>query len=174
LSNDVNKRTNALHVKRFYAQNKYGYKVIAINQVSFRAMVYGLIATLLALSATIISSYSIPINYILGLLANSTYMFFVWYVLLGVLLTLIAVYALRAKMRAYWVIFDYNSIILKEKSSQKSILFKDIIESNLNKKGQLVLTDKAYNKYTIPVDVEYFQEVRERIMDVSDIELNGE
>jgi hypothetical protein len=77
-------------------------------------------------------------------------------------------------MRAYWVIFDYNSIILKEKSSQKSILFKDIIESNLNKKGQLVLTDKAYNKYTIPVDVEYFQEVRERIMDVSDIELNGE
>jgi hypothetical protein len=101
-------------------------------------------------------------------------MFFVWYVLLGVLLTLIAVYALRAKMRAYWVIFDYNSIILKEKSSQKSILFKDIIESNLNKKGQLVLTDKAYNKYTIPVDVEYFQEVRERIMDVSDIELNGE
>ncbi len=174
LSNDVNKRTNALHVKRFYAQNKYGYKVIAINQASFRAMVYGLIATLLALSATIILSYSIPINYILGLLANSTYMFFVWYVLLGVLLTLIAVYALRAKMLAYWVIFDYNSIILKEKSSQKSILFKDIIESNLNKKGQLVLTDKAYNKYTIPKDVEYFQEVRERIMDVSDIELNVE
>jgi hypothetical protein len=174
LSNDVNKRTNALHVKRFYAQNKYGYKVIAVNQASFRAMVYGLIATLLALSATIILSYSIPINYILGLLANSTYMFFVWFVLLGILLTLLAVYALRAKMRAYWVIFDYNSIILKEKSSQKSILFKDIIESNLNKKGQLVLTDKAYTKYTIPKDVEYFQEVRERIMDVSDIELNGE
>ena len=75
-------------------------------------------------------------------------------------------------MRAYWVIFDYNSVILKEKSSQKSILFKDIIESNINKKGQLVITDNANNKFIIPKDVEYFQEVGERIMDVSDIERN--
>lgn len=75
-------------------------------------------------------------------------------------------------MRAYWVIFDYNSVILKEKSSQKSILFKDIIESHINKKGQLVITDNANNKFIIPKDVEYFHEVGERIVDVSDIEPN--
>jgi hypothetical protein len=172
LSNDVNKRTNALQVKRFYAQNKYALKSIAINQASFKIMIYGLITTMLALSLTIILSYSIPINYILGLLANSTYMFFVWFVVLGIIVTLVAVLTVRAKLLAYLVIFDYNSVILKEKTQQRSILFKDIIESKLNSKGNLVITDMAQANYIIPKEVEYFQEVGERIMDVSDIEPN--
>lgn len=172
LSNDVNKRTNALQVKRFYAQNKYALKSIAINQASFKIMIYGLITTMLALSLTIILSYSIPINYILGLLANSTYMFFVWFVVLGIIVTLIAVLTVRAKLLAYLVIFDYNSVILKEKTQQRSILFKDIVECKINNKGNLVITDMAQVNYIIPKEVEYFQEVGERITDVSDLESN--
>jgi hypothetical protein len=174
LSNDVNKRTNALQVKRFYAQNKYGYKAVAINQFSFKSMIYGLITTLVLLSVTIILSYSVPINYILGLLANSTYMFFVWFVLIGVIITLIVVLTVRARLLGYWVIFDYNSVILKEKTQQKSILFKDIIESSIDKKGDLTIRDKADNKYTVPKEIEYFDEVGERIKDVSDIQPNEE
>jgi len=172
LSNDVNKRTNALQVKRFYAQNKYALKTIAINQASFKIMIYGLITTMLALSLTIMLSYSIPINYILGLLANSTYMFFVWFVVLGIIVTLVALLTVRAKLLAYLVIFDYNSVILKEKTQQKSILFKDIVECKINNKGNLVITDMAQVNYIIPKEVEYFQEVGERITDVSDLESN--
>jgi len=174
LSNDVNKRTNALQVKRFYAQNRYNYKPIAINQASFKSMIYGLITTLVALSFTIILAYSIPINYILGLLANSTYMFFVWFVLFGIILTLSILLTIRARLAAYCVIFDYNSVIIKEKTQQKSILFKDIVESKLNKKGSLMITDKAMNSYIIPKYLEYFQEVCERIADVSNIDLNAD
>ena len=121
LSNDVNKRTNAFQVRRFYAQNKYGYKAVAINQITFKALIIGLIATLVFLSTTILLAYSIPINYILGLLANSTYMFFVWFVFLGICFTLIGLFVIRAKLLAFWVIFDYNSVIIKEKINQKSI-----------------------------------------------------
>lgn len=174
LSNDVNKRTNALQVKRFYAQNKYAYKTIAINQISLKVLIYGLITTMVALSATIILSYSIPINYILGLLANSTYMFFVWFVLLGILVTVVALLTVRSKYFAYLVIFDYNSFVIKEKTQQKAILFKDIVECNLNKKGNMVITDKALNNYIVPKEVEYFQEVYDRIRDVSDLELNAD
>lgn len=170
LGNDVNKRTNALQVKRFYAQNKYGYKAVAVNQFSFKSMIYGLITTLFTLSITIVLAYSLPINYILGLLANSSYMFFVWFVLIGVFITIIMVLTVRARLLGYWVIFDYNSVILKEKTQQKSILFKDIVEVKLNKKGDLAVKDKAENVYVIPKEVEYFQEVGERIMDVSEIQ----
>lgn len=172
LSNDVNKRTNALQVKRFYAQNKYGYKLMAINQIAFKNMIFGLIFTLIALSVTIILAYSLPVNYILGLLANSTYMFFIWYVLIGIVLTIIIVLTVRVRLSAYYVIFDYNSVILKEKTKQKSILFKDIRDVKINKKGELEIVDQAQNKYTIPKEVEYFQEVGERLIDVSEIELN--
>ena len=172
LNNDVNKRTNALQVKRFYAQNKYGYKAVAVNQFSFKSMIYGLITTLGALSITILLAYSLPLNYILGLLANSTYMFFVWFVLSGIVITLITVLTVRGRLLGYWVIFDYNSVILKEKTEQKSILFKDIVEVKMNKKGDLVIKDKAENTYMIPKEIEYFQEVGERIMDVSEIQPN--
>ena len=172
LNNDVNKRTNALQVKCFYAQNKYGYKAVAVNQFSFKSMIYGLITTLGALSITILLAYSLPLNYILGLLANSTYMFFVWFVLSGIVITLITVLTVRGRLLGYWVIFDYNSVILKEKTEQKSILFKDIVEVKMNKKGDLVIKDKAENTYMIPKEIEYFQEVGERIMDVSEIQPN--
>lgn len=166
ISNDVNKRTNALQVRKFYAQNKYGYKPVAVNHITFRNMIYGLMATLLTLSLTIILAYSIPLNYILGLLANSTYMFFFWYVLVGVLITLIGVYALRGRLNSFNVIFDYNSIIIKDKSSQKSILFKDIVSTSIDKKGNLIVEDNAQNHYWIPKNIEYFSEVKERIDDV--------
>jgi len=173
LSNDVNKRTNALQVRKFYGQNKYGYKTIAINQFSFRAMIYGLIATLCALSLTILLAYSIPISYILGLLADSTYMFFILFVLLGVSITLVVLYLLRARLNYFMIIFDYNSIIFKSKNSQKSILFKDIVGSSIDKKGNLIVEDNASNKYVVPKDIEYFQEVRERIVDVSGYDQNN-
>lgn len=170
LSNDVNKRTNALQVRKFYGQNKYQYKPVAINQYTFKNMVYGLIATLIALSITIILAYSMPINYILGMLANSTYMFFVWFVLLGICITMISVYSLRGRMNSFAVIFDYNSVIIRQRNSQKSILFKDIVNTTLDKKGNLIIEDIAQNKYSIPKDIEYFNEVRERIIDVAGIE----
>ena len=78
----------------------------------------------------------------------------------------------RGRLLGYWVIFDYNSVILKEKTEQKSILFKDIVEVKMNKKGDLVIKDKAENTYMIPKEIEYFQEVGERIMDVSEIQPN--
>ena len=42
----------------------------------------------------------------------------------------------------------------------------------MNKKGDLVVKDKAENTYIIPKEVEYFQEVGERITDVSEIQPN--
>jgi hypothetical protein len=167
ISNDVNKKTNALQVRKFYSQNKYGYKSVAINQYSFRGMIYGLIATLVALSISIILAYSIPIQYILGLLANSTYMYFIWFLILGIILTLINLYSVRSKLLAFWLIFDYNSIIIKRRSNQKSVLYKNITNTSIDKKGNLVIEDNAHNTYTIPKDIEYFQEVRERIIDVA-------
>lgn len=170
INNDVNKRTNALQVRKFYGQNKYGYKSVAINQYSFKIMIYGLITTLIALSVTIILSYSIPIGYLLGLLANSTYMFFIWFLFLGILLTLINLYSVRGKLFSFFVIFDYNSIILKQRNSQKSILFKNITATSIDKKGNIIIIDNADTKYTIPKDIEFFQEVRERIIDVAGLE----
>jgi hypothetical protein len=167
ISNDVNKRTNALQVRKFYSQNKYGYKSIAINQYSFKGMIYGLIITLIALSVTIVLAYSIPIQYLLGLLANSTYMFFIWFLILGIILTMINLYSLRRKLLNFWLIFDYNSIIIKRSGNQKSILYKNIVGSSVDKKGNLIIEDNADNIYSIPKDIEYFQEVRERISDVS-------
>ena len=51
-------------------------------------------------------------------------------------------------------------------------MFKDIVEVKMNKKGELVVKDKAENTYIIPKEVEYFQEVGERITDVSEIQPN--
>lgn len=174
IANDLNKRTNALQVKRFYAQNKYQYKPLAISQATFKIMIYGLIATLMTLSSVILLSYIVPINYILGLLANSTYMFFVWYVLAGIVVTFFIILIVRAKLNAFMVIFDYNSVIIKGKNTQKSVLFKDIVETHINKKGDLVMTDKALNAYSIPKDLEYFAEIEERIHNVSELDIQND
>lgn len=170
LNNDVNKRSNALQVRRFYSQNKYGYKSVAINQFAFKAMIYGLIITLVALSLTIILSYSVPIQYILGLLANSTISFFIGFLILGIFLTFINLLIVRRYHRSFWVIFDYNSVIIKGHKFQKSILFKNIIGTGLDKKGNLIIEDNAQTKHRIPRDIEYFQEVMERINEVAGLD----
>jgi hypothetical protein len=173
MSYDANKKANALQVRKFYGQNKYGYKSAAINQDSFRILVYGLIFTFSILSLTIFLSYMIPINYLLGMIADNPIGFFLWISLLGILITFIAMYSIRSKMNGFLIVFDYNSIIIKKGNSQHAIAFGQLEKASLNKRGDLEIKETTAIKHLISKRVEYFEEVSERIQDIIDIEQNN-
>ena len=172
MSYDANKKANAKMVRKFYGQNKYAFKKEAINQDSIRAMVFGLIATMLLLSVTIISAYYVPVPYLLGLVADKPLVFFVWFIIIGILLTIIITSLIRSSMSEMLVIFDYNSIIIRNRKGQFIIPFEHIKMANINKKEDFDLTDIADKKHTISHKIEYFDEIKERVWDIIEIEQN--
>ena len=172
MSYDANKKANAKMVRKFYGQNKYAFKKEAINQDSIRAMVFGLMATMLLLSVTIISAYYVPVPYLLGLVADKPLVFFVWFIIIGILLTVIITSLIRSSMSEMLVIFDYNSIIIRNRKGQFIIPFEHIKMANINKKEDFDLTDIADKKHTISHKIEYFDEIKERVWDIIEIEQN--
>lgn len=170
MSYDANKKANALQVRKFYAQNKYGYKRAAINQESFRILAYGLIASFSILALMILLAYLVPINSLLGIIANNPVEFFLGIILAGILWTLIVMYWRRKSMESSWIIFDYNSIILRKKNSQQTIPFAQIIGSKMDKKSNLIFQEIGDKEHTISKKMEYFDEIKERIIDIIDIE----
>lgn len=170
MSYDANKKANALLVRKFYAQNKYQYKTIAINQDSFKILVYGLILTLTFLSAIIILSYSVPVAYLLGIIANNPYIFFIGIILAGIIFTLIVLSIVRNRILHKILLFDYDSLIIKSTQNQQSILFSSIIHYSKDLKGNLSIEDKSQNIYFISKKYEYFDEIVERIKDIVEIE----
>lgn len=170
MSYDANKKANALQVRKFYAQNKYLYKSVAINQDSFKILIYGLMSSLLLLSLIIAISYLVPVPYLLGLIANSPIVFFIGIIACGILITLIVLTWIRNRMLHKMVLFDYDSLILKSTQNQSSILFSALTSYSINAKKDLVIEDNAHNKYIISKKYEYFSEIVERIKDIIDIE----
>jgi hypothetical protein len=172
MSYDANKKANALQVRKFYGQNKYAYKIAAMNQTAFKILIYGLIATFALLSATIFCAYFVPINYLLGIIANSAISFFLWFIALGIVITLIALYVIKSKMASYLLIFDYNSINIRNGNNQYAIPFSQLEECKLTSKGHLEVSEISNKRHIISKKIEYFEEVRERIQDIIDIEHN--
>lgn len=169
---DANKKVNASIVRKFYGQNKYGYKSAAINQSSFKVLIIGLSGTLILLSALIVLAYAIPINRLLGMIADTPFLFFTWVILAGILITLICLSVIRSAISSFLLIFDYNSIIIKKKSKQSSIPFQFLKSIQINKNGNILLVDKSESKYILSKKLEYFDEVYERIQDMIEIEQN--
>lgn len=170
MSYDANKKANALKVRKFYGQNKYGYKTAAINQSSFRILAYGLIATFAILALAISLSYGIPIDYLLGLIANSPLGFFFWFIFFGIVMTLIVMYSIRGKMNSFLVIFDYNSVIIRRNNNQYTIGFGQLESIVTTKTGDIELKEITEKRHLVSRKIEYFEEVKERLKDILDIE----
>lgn len=162
---DANKKANALTVRKFYGQNKYGYKPHGINYDSARIMVFGLIGTLLILSILIALAYFIPIQLLLSYLADDPILFFASIMITGIATSLILMMVWRSRLSNYSLTFDYNCILIRQGNSSRMIPFESILSIDAKSKHHALLTEKDGRKHTISSKLEYYQEIVERISD---------
>ncbi len=173
LSYDANKKANALQVRKFYAQNSYGYKTAAINQSSFKLLIYGLLTTMAILSLTIAVAYLLPIEPLLIKISDTPLLFFSIIMSIGVFITLVALIIYRNRMKKFKLIFDYNSIITLSSNRHTNILFSQLFLLSELKNKDILLTEKSGRSHTLSRKLEYFEEIKERIADILDLEQNS-
>jgi len=170
---DSNKKADAKRVKKFYAQNKYSIRPMALNQMILKTLIYGMMMVFGLLSIIILLSYQLPINIALSILATYPFYFFLVGILVGAFVVCIVAWSIHARWKSYLVIFDYDSLIIKTRNGRQLVLFRDLISAEIDsKKGALIIEDKATSKISLPKNLEYFDEIKERIDDIINLEMN--
>ena len=171
---DSNKKADAKRVKKFYAQNKYSIRPIALNQMILKTLIYGMMIVFGVIALTIFLSYQLPINLALSILATYPFYFFLTGILIGAMIVCIVAWTVQMRWKNYLVVFDYDSLIVKTHKARNLILFRDLISSQIDpKNGSLILEDKTNSKIVLNKNLEYFDEIKERIEDIIHIELHG-
>ncbi len=165
-SYDANKNANAMIIKKFYSQNKYKFRKQAVFHKIFKILLIGLSTTFLILALLIFASYIIPLNFMLGIIADSTWLFFLAILFAGIAVTAFFVLFIRSNMMNYFISFDYNSILVHFRNRHESILFSEMKSASIDSKGNIVITKVDKSKRTIPKNLEYEHEILERLHDV--------